>query len=111
MWCAPTAPAHLTSFALDATDAAALARHLADHPVDAVISSLPYYCNVGVAEAARRARTHYFDLTEDVEVTRAVRAIAAGAAQAFVPAVRTGARASSASPPPNSSPTSISCAR
>ena len=77
--------AHLASFALDATDPAALARHLADQPVDAVISSLPYYCNVGVAEAARRARTHYFDLTEDVEVTRAVRAIAAGAAQAFVP--------------------------
>ncbi|HSY47072.1 MAG TPA: saccharopine dehydrogenase C-terminal domain-containing protein [Steroidobacteraceae bacterium] len=77
--------AHLASFALDATDPAALARHLAEQPVDAVISSLPYYCNVGVAEAARRARTHYFDLTEDVEVTRAVRAIAAGAAQAFVP--------------------------
>jgi saccharopine dehydrogenase-like NADP-dependent oxidoreductase len=38
-----------------------------------------------VAEAARRARLHYFDLTEDVEVTRAVRAIAAGASQAFVP--------------------------
>jgi saccharopine dehydrogenase-like NADP-dependent oxidoreductase len=76
---------HLASFTLDATDPAALARHLAEHPVDAVVSSLPYYCNVAVAEAARRARTHYFDLTEDVEVTRAVRAIAAGAAQAFVP--------------------------
>ena len=55
------------------------------HPVDAVISSLPYYCNVAVAEAARRAGIHYFDLTEDVEVTRAVRKIADGAAQAFVP--------------------------
>jgi saccharopine dehydrogenase-like NADP-dependent oxidoreductase len=76
---------HLTAFALDATSAPALARHLADHPVDAVISSLPYYCNVGVAEAARKAHIHYFDLTEDVEVTRSVRAIAAGAAQAFVP--------------------------
>ena len=55
------------------------------HPVDAVISSLPYYCNVAVAEAARKAGTHYFDLTEDVEVTRAVRAIAVGASEAFVP--------------------------
>ena len=36
----------------------------------------PIYCNVAVAEAARKAGTHYFDLTEDVEVTRAVRAIA-----------------------------------
>ncbi|MBS0577756.1 MAG: saccharopine dehydrogenase NADP-binding domain-containing protein [Proteobacteria bacterium] len=76
---------NLTAYALDASDAAALARHLAAHPVDAVISGLPYYCNVKVAEAARKAHTHYFDLTEDVEVTRAVRAIAVGASEAFVP--------------------------
>jgi saccharopine dehydrogenase-like NADP-dependent oxidoreductase len=75
----------LTGFRLDATNAGALAQHLADHPVDAVISSLPYYCNVAVAEAARKARIHYFDLTEDVEVTRAVRAIASNADRAFVP--------------------------
>src|SRR5579862_2462740 len=79
------AASNLSSFALDATNPAALAKHLADNPVDAIISSLPYYCNRGVAEVARRARIHYFDLTEDVEVTRAVRAIAAGAQQAFVP--------------------------
>jgi saccharopine dehydrogenase-like NADP-dependent oxidoreductase len=76
---------HLSGFALDASIAPALEQHLVAHPVDALVSSLPYYCNVAVAEAARRARTHYFDLTEDVEVTRAVRTIAANAAQAFVP--------------------------
>jgi saccharopine dehydrogenase-like NADP-dependent oxidoreductase len=76
---------HLTPFALDARDATALDRHLAQHPVEALISSLPFYCNVAVAEAARRAGIHYFDLTEDVEVTRSVRAIASGATQAFVP--------------------------
>lgn len=76
---------NLLAHAIDAKDPAALDRHLAAHPVDAVISSLPYYCNVGVAEAARKARAHYFDLTEDVEVTRAVRRIAQGAEQAFVP--------------------------
>jgi saccharopine dehydrogenase-like NADP-dependent oxidoreductase len=70
---------------LDAVMAKELDAHLKRHPVDAVISSLPYHCNVGVAEAARRAGIHYFDLTEDVEVTRAVRRIAAGATQAFVP--------------------------
>ena len=77
--------AHLTPVILDASNAAALAQQLAAHPVEAVISSLPFHCNVAVAEAARKARLHYFDLTEDVEVTRAVRAIAAGAGQAFVP--------------------------
>jgi saccharopine dehydrogenase-like NADP-dependent oxidoreductase len=77
--------AHLTAVALDASDTAALVSHLAAYPVDAVISSLPYYCNVGVAKAARGAGAHYFDLTEDVEVTHAVIQIAAGAPQAFVP--------------------------
>jgi len=76
---------HLTPYALDATASGALARHLAAHPLDAVISSLPYYCNVAVAEAARKAGIHYFDLTEDVQVTRSVRAIAAGASEALVP--------------------------
>jgi saccharopine dehydrogenase-like NADP-dependent oxidoreductase len=79
------ASAQLVPVTLDASDAGALSRHLEAHPVDAVISSLPYHCNVRLAEAARKARVHYFDLTEDVEVTRAVRAIAARAGQAFVP--------------------------
>jgi saccharopine dehydrogenase-like NADP-dependent oxidoreductase len=77
--------ANLAAFELDAQNGAALDAHLKAHPVDAVISALPYYCNVGVAEAARRAGTRYFDLTEDVEVTRAVRHVAEGARQAFVP--------------------------
>ena len=76
---------NLRGLRLDATDAAALQAHLATHPVDAVISSLPYYCNPTVAAAARRANIHYFDLTEDVEVTRSVRRTAEGAASAFVP--------------------------
>ncbi|MGD9599020.1 MAG: saccharopine dehydrogenase family protein [Steroidobacteraceae bacterium] len=77
--------ANLDAHTVDARNARALERHLTAHPVDAVISSLPYYCNTGVAEAARKAGTHYFDLTEDVEVTRAVRHIAADAPHAFVP--------------------------
>jgi saccharopine dehydrogenase-like NADP-dependent oxidoreductase len=76
---------NLQAHTVDASDQDALMRHLARHPVHAVISSLPFYCNVAVAQAARRAGIHYFDLTEDVEVTRAVRKIAEGSAQAFVP--------------------------
>jgi saccharopine dehydrogenase-like NADP-dependent oxidoreductase len=70
---------------VDAADPAALARHVVEHPCDAVISSLPYFCNPGVAKVAREAGLHYFDLTEDVEVTRAVRAVSEGATTAFVP--------------------------
>jgi len=77
------ASGHLDALALDATREADLARQLGQ--VDAVISSLPYYCNAAVAAAARKAGVHYFDLTEDVEVTRSVRALAAGATEAFVP--------------------------
>ncbi len=56
----------------------------AGHPCDAVISSLPFYCNPGVAKVAREAGLHYFDLTEDVEVTRDVRATAEGSDRGFV---------------------------
>jgi len=76
---------NLYAHGFDAGDSAALAAHLRAHPVDAVISSLPFYCNVAVAEAARDAGIHYFDLTEDVAVTRAVRRLAEGADSAFVP--------------------------
>lgn len=77
--------ANLHAHTVDASSSAALDEQLKRHPVHAVISSLPFYCNVAVAEAARRAGIHYFDLTEDVEVTRSVRRISEGSAQAFVP--------------------------
>ncbi|AMN47063.1 saccharopine dehydrogenase [Steroidobacter denitrificans] len=77
--------AQLHAHVLDAASPAALKAQLTQYPVDAVVSALPYYCNIAVAEAARHADCHYFDLTEDVEVTRAVRRIAMGTAQAFVP--------------------------
>lgn len=77
--------ANLRGFKVDAADTQALAKHIQENPVDAVISGLPYYCNVGVAEVARKAGIHYFDLTEDVEVTRNVRRIAEGSDRAFVP--------------------------
>ena len=43
---------------------------------DAVLSCLPYHLNIPVAEAAHAAGMHYFDLTEDVSVTRKVRQLA-----------------------------------
>jgi saccharopine dehydrogenase-like NADP-dependent oxidoreductase len=73
------------SVQLDATDAKALQARLRSDRVDAVVSSLPYHCNPTVGTAARDAGAHYFDLTEDVEVTRQITALSRGASQAFVP--------------------------
>ncbi|HEX7060633.1 MAG TPA: saccharopine dehydrogenase C-terminal domain-containing protein, partial [Woeseiaceae bacterium] len=72
-------------FTFDATDAAALTGHVRAHRPTAVVSGLPYYCNPAVAQVARAENLHYFDLTEDVAVTRAVRELAQGATTAFVP--------------------------
>ncbi|MGI9385916.1 MAG: saccharopine dehydrogenase NADP-binding domain-containing protein [Methyloligellaceae bacterium] len=68
---------------LDVTDSAALRALMAG--ADAVVSALPFYLNGAVAEAARDSGLHYFDLTEDVETTRRVRAIADGADRVFMP--------------------------
>jgi saccharopine dehydrogenase-like NADP-dependent oxidoreductase len=54
---------------------------------DSVISALSFFYNPRVAEAALAAGVSYFDLTEDVETTRRVRAVAGRAAggQVFMP--------------------------
>ncbi|MEO0576389.1 MAG: saccharopine dehydrogenase C-terminal domain-containing protein [Pseudomonadota bacterium] len=75
----------IRAFEIDATDKAAMIAHVKAHKPDAVISSLPFYCNPVVAEVARETGLHYFDLTEDVAVTEAVRKQAEGASTAFVP--------------------------
>ncbi len=67
----------------DASDPAALAETLSG--ADAVISAAPYFLTPSIAEAAKLARAHYFDLTEDVAATEAVRKLAEGAETAFMP--------------------------
>ena len=76
---------HLAAFDLDASDADALLAHVREHKPTAIVSGLPYYCNVAVAEIARAEGVHYFDLTEDVEVTRKVRELAEGSQKVFAP--------------------------
>jgi saccharopine dehydrogenase-like NADP-dependent oxidoreductase len=70
---------------MDATKPAELARALEGQ--EAVISALSYHHNPLVAEAALKAGASYFDLTEDVETTRRIRQVAAGArhGQVFMP--------------------------
>lgn len=55
------------------------------HQIESIVSSLPYYFNSHVAHAAAEAKTHYFDLTEDVKTTELVREISKSASTAFVP--------------------------
>ncbi len=71
----------------------AFAINLSDNPgtqkvmqgCQAVVSALPYFCNVGVAELAKKLGVHYLDLTEDVKTTDAVAELASNAAVAFLP--------------------------
>ncbi len=52
---------------------------------DAVISCLPYHLTLTVAEAAHQAGIHYFDPTEDVATTNAIRNLAETAKAVMVP--------------------------
>lgn len=51
----------------------------------AVLNAAPFHLTTVVAEAARAARTHYLDLTEDVASMRRVRELAADAGATFIP--------------------------
>lgn len=74
---------HLRCQYLQVESAEALAQALRGH--DVVVSAGPYHLTPQIATAAKEAGAHYFDLTEDVESTRAVRRLAEGASTAFVP--------------------------
>ncbi len=59
-----------SSKALDVSDLNALREALAGQ--DAVLSCLPFFLNVGVAQIAHDLGLNYFDLTEDVPTTKAI---------------------------------------
>ncbi|WP_170761205.1 saccharopine dehydrogenase family protein [Ruegeria lacuscaerulensis] len=52
---------------------------------DAVISAAPFFLTPRIASAAKAAGAHYFDLTEDVAATNAVRELAQDSETAFMP--------------------------
>lgn len=68
---------------VDASDIPAVEAFLADR--DIVVSACPYFLNQGIASAAVATRTHYFDLTEDVETTAFIKKIGEGAEVALAP--------------------------
>jgi saccharopine dehydrogenase-like NADP-dependent oxidoreductase len=68
---------------LDVNDAAALGRALAAHSV--VINALPFFLAQRVAALAAQHGVHYFDLTEDVAATTAIRQLGRTARSALMP--------------------------
>jgi saccharopine dehydrogenase-like NADP-dependent oxidoreductase len=68
---------------LDLSDTTSIDQCLKD--CSAVLSALPFFCNVAVAERAAALSVPYFDLTEDVSTTRAIKAIAASSNTTFMP--------------------------
>ncbi len=75
----------LRKVVVDVNDEKKLDAFVRDNPHDVIVSSLPFYCNPAVAQCAKKFNLHYFDLTEDTEVTTAIKKIAEGARTAFVP--------------------------
>ncbi|MBC7501116.1 MAG: saccharopine dehydrogenase NADP-binding domain-containing protein [Herminiimonas sp.] len=67
----------------DLGDAATVGDLVGGHVV--TLSACPYFLTPIIAAAAKKSRSHYFDLTEDVDSTRIVKQLAVGAETAFVP--------------------------
>ncbi len=76
---------NFTLLHVDANDHAAIEQLIKEHHIIALISCLPYYCNIPIAKLAAEYKIHYFDLTEDVKTTQAIEKLAEGANSAFVP--------------------------
>lgn len=70
---------------LDAQDRASLRQYMEKFPFDAVVSSLPFYCNTLVADLCAELNLNYFDLTEDVEVTKHIEKISRDLHNVFMP--------------------------
>lgn len=70
---------------LDAKDTKSISDYIKKNKIEAIISSLPFYCNIPIAKVAAENNIHYFDLTEDIETTNTVKDISQNATSAFVP--------------------------
>lgn len=70
---------------LNAKEPHVIADFLKKNTFEAIISSLPFYYNVAIAKLAAAHQLHYFDLTEDVQTTKAIQELSIGSNCAFVP--------------------------
>jgi len=72
-----------TCVQIDLSDKNAVTEIIKGHKV--TMSACPYFLTPIIASAAKLAKSHYFDLTEDVESTRVVKQLAENAETAFIP--------------------------
>ncbi len=79
----PNVPKGIKFISGDVSNAASFTKILKEH--DAVIACLPYHLTLGVAKAAHKAGITYFDPTEDVYSTEAVRKLAKTSKQPMIP--------------------------
>lgn len=75
----------VTTLQVDAQNETQLTEAISKSGTHAIISSLPFYCNPLVADIAARLGVHYFDLTEDVEVTNHVKKVSQNKSNVFMP--------------------------
>ena len=75
----------VTTLQVDAQNETQLTEAVNKSGAHAIISSLPFYCNPLVADIAARLGIHYFDLTEDVEVTKHVKKVSENKSNVFMP--------------------------
>jgi saccharopine dehydrogenase-like NADP-dependent oxidoreductase len=70
---------------LDVQDQIAAEAFVLKNSINAVISALPYFHNIVVAQLAKKFNLFYFDLTEDTSVAQAILELSQDAETAFVP--------------------------
>lgn len=70
---------------LDAQDPKMVGDFIKKNPVDTILSSLPYYCNIAIAHIAKDFNLNYFDLTEDTKTASTVTELSKNSSTAFVP--------------------------
>ena len=75
----------ITLKTLNIDDHAELVKYCKAEKFHAVISCLPYFCNLVMAEVAAECDMIYLDLTEDVATTEAIKSLAKSSTKAMIP--------------------------
>lgn len=76
---------NLSTVTLDVTDQASLKKYIDKNNITAIVSCLPYFLNLLIADLAAELGMIYFDLTEDVETTKHIKKLSKTSKAIFVP--------------------------